>query len=61
MHRITPLNPCGEVRRLTRRRGIDLVIENTGAATWSDSQNILRKAAKLVALLLMVVQPVMRI
>ena len=40
--------PFDEVRRLTRGRGVDLVIENTGAATWSDSQNILRKAGRIV-------------
>ena len=41
-------NPFDEVRRLTRGRGVDLVIENTGAATWSDSQSILRKAGRIV-------------
>jgi NADPH:quinone reductase-like Zn-dependent oxidoreductase len=41
-------NPFDEVRRLTRGRGVDLVIENTGAATWSDSQNILCKAGRIV-------------
>jgi len=41
-------NPFDEVRRLARGRGVDLVIENTGAATWSDSQNILRKAGRVV-------------
>ena len=41
-------NPFDEVRRLTRGRGVDLVIENTGAATWSDSQNVLRKAGRIV-------------
>ena len=40
--------PFDEVRRLTRGRGVDLVIENTGAATWSDSQAILRKAGRIV-------------
>ncbi len=41
-------NPFDEVRHLTGGRGVDLVIENTGAATWSDSQNILRKAGRIV-------------
>jgi NADPH:quinone reductase-like Zn-dependent oxidoreductase len=41
-------NPFDEVRRLTSGRGVDLVIENVGAATWSDSQKILRKAGRIV-------------
>ena len=41
-------NPFDEVRRLTQGRGVDLVIENTGAATWSESQNILCKAGRIV-------------
>ena len=41
-------NPFDEVRRLTNGRGVDLVVENTGAATWADSQNILRKGGRLV-------------
>jgi len=41
-------NPFDEVRRLTSGRGVDLVIENVGAATWSDSQKILRKGGRLV-------------
>lgn len=41
-------NPFDEVRRLTRGRGVDLVIENTGAATWSDSQDVLRKGGRIV-------------
>ncbi|HSL45634.1 MAG TPA: zinc-binding dehydrogenase [Anaerolineales bacterium] len=44
----TASNPFEEVRRLTNGRGVDLVIENTGAATWSESQNILRKAGRIV-------------
>ena len=41
-------NPFDEVRHLTSGRGVDLVIENVGAATWSDSQKILRKGGRLV-------------
>ncbi len=41
-------NPFDEVRRLTIGRGVDLVIENVGAATWGESQNILRKAGRIV-------------
>jgi len=41
-------NPFDEVRRLTHGRGVDLVIENVGAATWGESQNILRKGGRLV-------------
>lgn len=44
----TSSNPFDQVRRLTRGRGIDLVIENTGAATWGDSQSILRKGGRIV-------------
>ena len=41
-------NPFDEVRRLTRGRGVDLVVENVGASTWAESQNILRKGGRLV-------------
>ena len=41
-------NPFAEVYRLTSGRGVDLVVENVGAATWSDSQKILRKGGRLV-------------
>jgi NADPH:quinone reductase-like Zn-dependent oxidoreductase len=41
-------NPFDEVRRLTSRRGVDLVVENVGAATWGESQKILRKAGRIV-------------
>jgi NADPH:quinone reductase-like Zn-dependent oxidoreductase len=41
-------NPFEEVRRLTNGRGVDLVVENVGAATWGESQNILRKAGRIV-------------
>jgi len=41
-------NPFDEVRRLTHGRGVDLVVENVGASTWAESQNILRKGGRLV-------------
>lgn len=41
-------NPFDEVRRLTNGRGVDLVVENVGAATWGESQNILRKGGRIV-------------
>jgi len=41
-------NPFDEVRRLTNGRGVDLVVENVGAATWGESQKILRKAGRIV-------------
>ena len=44
----TTSNPFDEVRRLTGGRGVDLVVENVGAATWSESQKILRKGGRLV-------------
>ena len=47
LNRITS-NPFDEVRRLTNGRGVDLVLENVGAATWGESQKILRKAGRIV-------------
>ncbi len=41
-------DPFEEVRRLTDGCGVDVVVENTGAATWSQSQKILRKAGRIV-------------
>ncbi|NJC97783.1 MAG: alcohol dehydrogenase [Anaerolineales bacterium] len=41
-------DPFDEVHRLTRGRGVDLVIENVGAATWSGAQKILRKGGRIV-------------
>ncbi|HEX2989658.1 MAG TPA: zinc-binding dehydrogenase [Anaerolineales bacterium] len=41
-------NPFDEVRHLTNGRGVDLVVENVGAATWGESQKILRKAGRIV-------------
>jgi NADPH:quinone reductase-like Zn-dependent oxidoreductase len=40
--------PFDEVRRLTNGRGVDLVVENVGASTWSESQSILRKGGRIV-------------
>jgi NADPH:quinone reductase-like Zn-dependent oxidoreductase len=41
-------NPFEEVRRIANGRGVDLVVENVGAATWGDSQGILRKGGRIV-------------
>ena len=41
-------DPFDEVRRLTNGRGVDLVVENVGSATWGESQKILRKAGRIV-------------
>lgn len=41
-------NPFDEVRRITDGGGVDLVIENVGAATWGESQKILRKGGRIV-------------
>ena len=41
-------NPFDEVRHFTGGRGVDLVVENVGAATWGESQKILRKGGRLV-------------
>ncbi len=41
-------NPFEEIRRLTNGRGVDVVVENVGAATWGESQKILRKGGRLV-------------
>ena len=37
-----------EVRALTNKRGVDIVIENVGAATWDDSLRCLRRGGRLV-------------
>jgi NADPH:quinone reductase-like Zn-dependent oxidoreductase len=41
-------NPFEEIRRLTNGRGVDAVVENVGALTWSESQKILRKGGRIV-------------
>jgi NADPH:quinone reductase-like Zn-dependent oxidoreductase len=37
-----------EIRALTNKRGVDVVIENVGAATWDDSLRSLRRGGRLV-------------
>lgn len=37
-----------EVRALTQQRGVDVVVENVGAATWDDSLRCLRRGGRLV-------------
>ena len=37
-----------EVRALTNKRGVDVVVENVGAATWDDSLRCLRRGGRLV-------------
>jgi NADPH:quinone reductase-like Zn-dependent oxidoreductase len=37
-----------EVRRLTERRGVDVVVENVGAATWDQSLRLLARRGRLV-------------
>ncbi|MBE0684157.1 MAG: zinc-binding dehydrogenase [Anaerolineales bacterium] len=41
-------DPFEEIRHLTNGRGVDLVVENVGAATWPESQKILRKGGRIV-------------
>ncbi len=36
------------VRALTNKRGVDVVVENVGAATWDDSLRCLRRGGRLV-------------
>jgi NADPH:quinone reductase-like Zn-dependent oxidoreductase len=44
----TAEDPFEQVRRLTAGRGVDVVVEKTGALTWPESQKILRKAGRIV-------------
>lgn len=37
-----------EVRAVTNKRGVDVVVENVGAATWDDSLRSLRRGGRLV-------------
>ena len=37
-----------EVRALTHRRGVDVVVENVGAATWDESLRCLRRGGRVV-------------
>lgn len=39
---------AGEIRRLTNRRGVDIVIEHVGSATWSQSVRSLARGGRLV-------------
>ncbi|MGH7699219.1 MAG: zinc-binding dehydrogenase [Gemmatimonadales bacterium] len=41
-------NVAQEVRALTGKRGVDVVVENVGAATWQDSLRCLAKGGRLV-------------
>ena len=45
-HRIQKV--AQEVRALTNKRGVDVVVENVGAATWDDSLRCLRRGGRLV-------------
>src|SRR6266511_2970959 len=39
---------AAEVRALTNKRGVDVVVENVGAATWENSLRCLRRGGRLV-------------
>lgn len=41
-------NVAREVRRITKGRGVDVVLDNVGAATWKASLHALRKGGRLV-------------
>jgi NADPH:quinone reductase-like Zn-dependent oxidoreductase len=41
-------NVVKRVRALTDRRGVDIVVENVGAATWDDSLKLLGRGGRLV-------------
>jgi len=41
-------NVAQEVRALTNKRGVDVVVDNVGAATWDDSLRCLRRGGRLV-------------
>ena len=41
-------NVVKRVRALTERRGVDIVVENVGAATWEDSRKLLARGGRLV-------------
>jgi NADPH:quinone reductase-like Zn-dependent oxidoreductase len=45
-HRTQPV--AREVRALTERRGVDVVVENVGEATWDDSLRLLARGGRLV-------------
>lgn len=39
---------AGEIRRVTGGRGVDVVVEHTGAGTWAGSVNSLKRGGRLV-------------
>lgn len=41
-------NVVQEVRAITRKRGVDVVVENVGAATWEESLRCLARGGRLV-------------
>jgi NADPH:quinone reductase-like Zn-dependent oxidoreductase len=41
-------NVVKQVRALTDRRGVDVVVENVGAATWEDSLKLLGRGGRLI-------------
>ena len=41
-------NVAQEVRALTNKRGVDVVVDNVGTATWDDSLRCLRRGGRLV-------------
>src|SRR5947207_1481394 len=45
-HRTQKVGP--EIRALTNRRGVDVVVDNVGTATWDDSLRCLRRGGRLV-------------
>lgn len=44
----SPADIAGEVRRLTQKRGVDVVVEHTGAQTWDASLRSLARGGRLV-------------
>lgn len=44
----TTMSVAREVRRLTAKRGVDIVVDNVGEATWTDSLRALAKGGRLV-------------
>jgi NADPH:quinone reductase-like Zn-dependent oxidoreductase len=44
----TASDPFEEVGKITDGRGVDVVVENVGAATWPQSQTVLRNGGRLV-------------
>ena len=44
----TAADPVGEIRRLTGRRGVDVVVETVGQATWMSSLRCAAKGGRIV-------------